>query len=81
MRRFGQFLMWIGAAVGLFDALVIVIHSGAPPGAIWLVNPALAKLTMIAAGGLMAGGAVTARIAYQRELRRLESAAPTARLT
>ena len=82
MRRFGEFLMWIGAAVGLFSALVIVIHlgAGAPPGAIWQVTPSLAKLSMIAAGGLMVGGAVTARIAHQREQRRLDAAASIARL-
>ena len=56
------------------DALAIVIHVEGPSGAIWLINLAVAKLTMLAAGGLMVGGAVTARIAHQREQRRLNSA-------
>jgi hypothetical protein len=80
MRRFGQFLMWIGAAIVSFGAAVIAIHSGGPSGAIWLVSPTLLKLTMIPAGGLMICGAGTARIAHQREQRRLDAAATGHRL-
>ena len=79
MRRFGRFLIALGAAVGFVDALAIIIHVEGPSGAIWLINVALAKLTFLAAGGLMVGGAVTARIAYQREQRQLNSAPATPR--
>jgi hypothetical protein len=37
------------------------------------VNVALAKLTLVAAGGLFAGGAVTGRIVRRHEQRRLAS--------
>ena len=59
--------------MGLVDVLVIGIHVGGPTGAIWLIKLGLVKLTIIAAGGLMAGGAVTAKIAHQREERRLSA--------
>jgi hypothetical protein len=73
MGRLGRFLIALGAAVFFVDALAIVIHVEGPPGAMWLINLAVAKLAMLAGGGLMIGGAVTARIAHQREQRRLES--------
>ena len=63
--------MALGGAVGFVVSLAIIIHVEGPPGAIWLVNVALAKLTLIAAGGLMVGGAVIARAAHQREQRKL----------
>jgi hypothetical protein len=72
--------MGLGAAVAFLEALAIIIHVEGPPGAIWLVNVALAKLTLIAAGGLMVGGAVVARAAHQREQRRLGETTGTARL-
>jgi hypothetical protein len=72
--------MGLGAAVGFLDAAAIIIHLAGPTGAIRLVNVALAKQTLIAAGGLMTCGAVTARIAHQREQRRLDAAATVTRL-
>ena len=72
--------MGLGAAVGFLDAFAIIVHWDGPPGAIWLINVALAKLTFIAAGGLMAGGAMVARIAHQREQRKLGATSTTPRL-
>ncbi|HEY6828287.1 MAG TPA: hypothetical protein VI259_15615 [Gemmatimonadaceae bacterium] len=66
MRRFGQLLMGLGAAVGVMDALAMLAHLGLA-GAPWLVNVALAKLGIAASLGLMAGGAVSVRIASRRE--------------
>ena len=72
MRRIGQFLLALGVAVGVFVALATAIHLGLA-GAPWLVNVALAKLGLIAAGGLMAGGAVSMRLAKRLEQRQLGS--------
>lgn len=71
MRRFGQTLMMLGAGVGVLVLLAIMLHAG-PANVPWLVSVALAKLGFIAAGGLMAGGAISARFATRREQRRLE---------
>lgn len=70
MRRFGQLLIGLGAAVGVVVAIAMIVHfglNGAPP----LVNIALAKLGLVAAGGLMAGGAISVRIANRRESSKL----------
>jgi hypothetical protein len=72
MRRIGQLLMALGAAVGVFVALAIAAHLGLA-GAPWLVRVALAKLGLIAAGGLMAGGAIAVRLAKRHEQRQLRS--------
>jgi len=72
MRRVGQLLMALGAAVGVLVALVMAAHLGLA-GAPWLINVALAKLGLIAAGGLMAGGAVSLRLARRHEQRQLGS--------
>jgi hypothetical protein len=66
MRRFGQMLLGLGAAVGAGVAVAIVMHTGLP-GASWLANVALAKLALVASGGLMAGGAMSLRLARRRE--------------
>ena len=66
--------MVLGAAVGLAVALAMFAHAGVA-GA-WLVNVALAKLGLVAAVGLMAGGAVGVRIANRREQRQLEGKKP-----
>lgn len=71
MRRFGQFLLTLGAAVGVTVAVATFFHLGVA-GVPWLVNVALAKLGLIAAGGLMAGGAVSIRLAARKEQRQLE---------
>ena len=72
MRRIGQFLLALGVALGVFVALAMAIHLGLA-GAPWLVNVALAKLGLIAAGGLMAGGAVSMRLAKRLVQRQLGS--------
>ncbi|MDQ3673187.1 MAG: hypothetical protein M3365_02285 [Gemmatimonadota bacterium] len=72
MRRFGEFLMALGVGVGVIVALLMLAQYGFP-GAPWIVNVALAKLGFLAAGGLIAGGAVGVRIARRQEDLRLES--------
>ena len=64
--------MWIGAAVGVADALAIAVHLNVA-GVSWIVSVALAKFALVAAGGLMTGGAVLRRLALRRDARRLES--------
>jgi hypothetical protein len=66
MRRFGQFLMGLGAAVGTAFALAMLAHVGWN-GVPWFINVALAKFGLATAGGLMAGGAVSIRIANRRD--------------
>ena len=65
MKRLGSLLMLLGAGVGVVAAVGIGggFHFSFP----WLVNIALAKLTLVASGGLMAGGAVARRIGVRRE--------------
>ena len=65
MKRLGSLLMLLGASLGIVAAAGIggVFHLTFP----WLVNLALAKLTLVASGGLMAAGAVVHRIAVRRE--------------
>ena len=72
MRRFGQVLMAIGALLGAGVAVAMATDFGLA-GAPWLVNVALSKLTLIGAGGLMAGGAMSVRLAKRQEQRRLAS--------
>ena len=72
LRRFGQVLMALGATVGVSVVAAMVAHLGLA-GAPWLINVALAKLGLIAAGGLMAGGAMSVRLARRREQRLLKS--------
>ena len=66
MRAFGKFLMGLGAATGVAVAITAFGHFGVA-GAPWLVNVALAKLGFVASTGLMAGGAVSVRLARRRE--------------
>ena len=65
MKRVGSLLMVLGAGIGVVSAVGIGggFHLEFP----WLVNVALAKLTLVASGGLMAGGAVIRRMALRRE--------------
>jgi len=66
MKRLGTILLGLGGAVGIGVGVAILTHTGlaAVP---WLVNVALAKLGLMASGGLMAGGAVSLRLAKRRE--------------
>jgi hypothetical protein len=70
MKRLGQWLMRLGAAIGLAVAVAIFAHLGLV-GVPWLVNVALAKLGLLASLGLMAGGAVSVRLANRHEQGRL----------
>jgi hypothetical protein len=58
--------MGLGGAVGVAVGVAIVAHLGVA-GAPWLIDVALAKLGLVASGGLMAGGAATVRLAHRRE--------------
>jgi hypothetical protein len=66
MKRIGSMLLGLGAAVGAGIGLAILTHTGLA-GVPWLVNVALAKLGLVASGGLMVGGAMSLRIAKRRE--------------
>jgi hypothetical protein len=62
--------MLLGAGLGSFVGIAIL--AGFPfPGVSWLVALGLAKLTLIASGGLLAGGAVLQRLASRRDADRL----------
>ena len=61
--------MGLGAGIGVAVAFAMFAHLGvAGP---WLVNVALAKLGVVAALGLMAGGAAAVRIGKRQEKARL----------
>jgi hypothetical protein len=66
MRRLGQLLMALGVLLGGAVGLAILLNVSLPSVS-WLVAVGLAKLTLIAAGGLMAGGAVAQRLAARRD--------------
>jgi hypothetical protein len=70
MKRLGQALMALGATVGAGVGVAMLTHAGIA-GVPWLVNVALAKLGLVASGGLMAGGAATVRLANRREQKTL----------
>lgn len=66
MRPLGALLLALGALLGC--AVGVAILFGVQPlGVSWLVAVGLAKLTLVAAGGLMAGGAVLLRLAKRSE--------------
>ena len=69
MRRIGEQLLSLGVGVGILVGLLVATHFGGF-GTSWIVNVALAKLGFIAAGGLIAGGALSIRIAKRQEQRR-----------
>jgi hypothetical protein len=69
MRRIGSLLIILGALVGAIVGVLMLGNVQVAPGTSWLVVVALTKLTLIAAGGLMAGGAVLRRIGLRQEER------------
>ena len=77
MKRLGSLLMLLGVSVGVVAAAGIggVFHLAFP----WLVNVALAKLTLVASGALMASGAVVRRVGIRREQAALPPAADEGR--
>jgi hypothetical protein len=66
MKRLGKILLGLGAAVGAGVGAAMLTHTGLA-GVPWLVNVALAKLGLVASGALMAGGAVSLRLAKRRD--------------
>ncbi len=70
MRRLGSILIGSGVVVGLG---VVVAMLGVIPLPVmpWIVSVGLAKLTLLASGGLMGAGAVCNRLALRREQREL----------
>ena len=70
MRKLGHVLMGLGAALGGVVSTAALLHLGLA-GVPWLVNVALAKLGLIGAAGLMAGGATSIKLANRRKAREL----------
>jgi uncharacterized membrane protein len=79
LRFLGRLLMVAGAGVGMAVALAMFAHVGLY-GAPWLVNVLLAKLSLVGAGALLAGGAVCERLARRHEERTLLAAPRTGSL-
>jgi hypothetical protein len=72
MRQVGSFLLVLGLLVGGVTSLGFLLGFSSL-GLPWLVTVGLVKLAFLAAGGLMAGGAVMHRLARRTEERaRLE---------
>jgi len=63
--------MALGAALGGAVGLALLLHVSIP-GVSWLVAVGIAKLTLAASGGLMAGGAFLQRLSSRREPPRIE---------
>jgi hypothetical protein len=68
MRPLGTFLLALGALLGSVVGAGILLGVELP-GLSWLVAVGLAKLALVASGGLMAGGAVLHRLARRAEER------------
>jgi hypothetical protein len=72
MKHLGSALLLLGVLLGSAVAVAMLLDLTLP-GVSWLVAVGLAKLTLIASGGLMAAGAVVQRLAKRAEDRaRLE---------
>lgn len=66
MKHVGTALLILGVLVG--SAVGVAMFLGVTlPGVSWLVAVGLAKLTLIASGGLMAAGAVLHRLAKRAD--------------
>ena len=70
MRRLGTALMIGGLLLGLGVGVAIVV-SPHFMALTWIVSVGLAKLTLLAAGGLMGVGAVCHRLAAREKRRQL----------
>ena len=66
MRLLGTALLAAGALIGTGVGIAMLLGLGVP-GVSWLVAVGLTKLTLLAAGGLIAGGAVLQRLAKAAE--------------
>jgi hypothetical protein len=68
VRPIGTLLLAMGALLGTAVGVGLLLGIQLP-GLPWLVAVGLVKLTLIASGGLMAGGAVLHRLARRAEER------------
>jgi hypothetical protein len=66
MKHVGTALLILGVLVGSVVGVAILLGVTVP-GVSWLVAVGLAKLTLIASGGLMAAGAVLHRLARRAD--------------
>lgn len=69
MRSLGILLLFLGLVVGVIGGVGLIagLHV---TGWTWLVTIGLAKLTLLASGGLMAGGAILQRLARREDAQR-----------
>jgi hypothetical protein len=73
MRLLGTLLLVLGCLLGCAVGVGLLLGVEVP-GVSWLIAVGLVKLTLIASGGLMAGGAVLHRLARRVDERsRLQS--------
>jgi hypothetical protein len=68
VRPFGALLLTLGVLLGCAVGIGLLLGVQMP-GLSWLVAVGLVKLTLIASGGLMAGGAVLLRLARRADER------------
>jgi hypothetical protein len=74
MRPIGTLLLALGVLLGTLVGVGLLVGVQVP-GVSWLIAVGLVKLTLIASGGLIAGGAVLQRLARRADERaRLEGA-------
>lgn len=69
MRPLGTTLLALGVTLGAVVGIGMLLGVSLP-GLPWIVAVGLVKLTLIAAGGLMAGGAILHSLAKRSEQRR-----------
>ena len=69
MRKFGDVLMAMGAALGVVLTAAMVFRS-ALPAMPWLLMVGMFKLGFAGAVGVIAAGAVVRRLAWRAEVRR-----------
>jgi hypothetical protein len=75
MRPFGSLLLTLGVLLGCAVGVALLLGVQVP-GVWWLVAVGLTKLTLIAAGGLMAAGALMIRLAKRSDARDRLGAGP-----
>ena len=76
LRPVGALLMWSGAALGAGVAAAMLGGAHVLPAMPWILGVALAKLTLLGAGGLMGAGAICRRLSLRDEQRRALPDAP-----
>ena len=78
MRPLGTLLFALGILIGCAVGVGLLVGVQVP-GLSWLVAVSLVKLTLIASGGLIAGGAVLHRLARRAEERARLGSPPDSR--